>query len=168
MKIMSDMTGREFGTFRVIEFCGKDRHNHPLWKCVCACGIERVVPGYRLLTYERIRCKCNKNKPVIHPAKKVCPYSLCRHNILFQLFNTDKEPVATDWVKENGACMLAISEEEKKAGVAGMRREQAKERLRISIRSTCLLSKELRAERSIRSGGRQGLRKETMIEPVLR
>jgi hypothetical protein len=61
-------------------------------------------------------------KRKITPAKKVCPYPCCPHNVLFQVFNTDAEPVVTKWVEENGACMLEITTEEEAAGVAGMRR----------------------------------------------
>lgn len=44
----TDLSGRRFGALTVIGLEGKDPYGQTRWRCVCACGGERVVTRYRL------------------------------------------------------------------------------------------------------------------------
>lgn len=43
-----DLTGQRFGRLLVVEEAGHDKHKKALWRCVCDCGNETVVRGYKL------------------------------------------------------------------------------------------------------------------------
>ena len=123
MKKTRNLSGEVFGKLEVLCQDGKDVHGHGLFRCSCECGMEVTVPSYRLLAGKVNSCGCTEEDTFpITPAQKVCPYICCEHNVLFQIFNVDKDPVVTEWVRECGACMCEITPEEEQGGVAGMRR----------------------------------------------
>jgi hypothetical protein len=124
MKTKLDLIGEIFGLLEVIDFWGWDEHNHPVWVCACDCGSEvRMVKGYRLLDGSVRSCGCSEEKPKgITPAKIVCPFRECKHNMLQQIFNSKSVPVVTEYVREAGACMCEITPEEELSGLPGMRR----------------------------------------------
>jgi hypothetical protein len=55
---IEDLRGHIFGRLRVIEYFGRDKSGHPLWKCKCQCGAEHVVRGYCLLQGRTQSCGC--------------------------------------------------------------------------------------------------------------
>jgi hypothetical protein len=166
MKKTVGLSGRIFGKLEVLCFAGKDEHGHALWDCLCECGDNIMVPSHRLLDGSMTSCGCSKEKknPII-PAKKVCPYTLCPHNVLFQIFEVDHQPVITDWVRENGACMREISPEEERDGVAGMRRGTTQEEIAkiYGIRLFAVQQKETRAFGKLRKAI-EGLEKKSEIK----
>jgi hypothetical protein len=124
-KKRNDLSGSVFGVVTVIKYLNNDCAGHSTWECLCSCGERFITKGYRLIAGEVQSCGCikvNGKSNGITPAKKMCPYNCCPHNTQFQDFDTDAEPIVNDWVRENGACMLEITEEEQREGVAGMRR----------------------------------------------
>jgi hypothetical protein len=38
-----DITGQKFGKLTAIKSCGKNKHGHSLWECLCSCGNSKVV-----------------------------------------------------------------------------------------------------------------------------
>ena len=53
-----DYTGRRFGRLTVLECAGKNKHHDTVWKCLCDCGTETVVAGYRLKNGHTQSCGC--------------------------------------------------------------------------------------------------------------
>jgi len=53
-----NLKGCIFGRLRVIEYFGREKSGHPLWKCRCQCGAEHVVRGYSLLQGRTRSCGC--------------------------------------------------------------------------------------------------------------
>lgn len=53
-----DLTGQVFGRLTVIEYVGSDKHRNSLWRCVCACGAERVVTRHALVQGLTKSCGC--------------------------------------------------------------------------------------------------------------
>ena len=56
--ILKDLEGQKFERLQVIEFAGVDKRGHGLWKVLCDCGNEKIIPGYGL-------------------TRKKCPYRSC-------------------------------------------------------------------------------------------
>lgn len=54
--------GNKYGRLTVIEFAGKDKQRHYLYKCKCNCGNTTIVPGYRLNSGRTQSCGCLKSK----------------------------------------------------------------------------------------------------------
>lgn len=46
-KNVKDITGRKFNNWKVIERA-KSKKGQALWRCVCVCGQERIISGYKL------------------------------------------------------------------------------------------------------------------------
>ncbi len=57
-----NIAGSRFGKLVVIEFSGKDKKRHALWKCKCDCGKERIVAGTLLITGSVSCCGCSNGK----------------------------------------------------------------------------------------------------------
>lgn len=53
-----DLTGKRFGRLTVIEECGRNAKRGILWRCVCDCGKEAIVPGETLRRGESQSCGC--------------------------------------------------------------------------------------------------------------
>lgn len=55
-----DMSGQTRGRWQVLEYAGRDKNRHDLWKCRCSCplGTERVVRGSFLRNEESLSCGC--------------------------------------------------------------------------------------------------------------
>lgn len=52
------MLGQVFGRLRVVEAAGSDKHGATLWKCICDCGNEKVVPRGALKSGRVKSCGC--------------------------------------------------------------------------------------------------------------
>ena len=65
---MNDLTGRRFGRLTVIDYAGV--HTAPcgtkrkLWKCVCDCGVEKIVQENNLLNGSTKSCGCWKHEKI--------------------------------------------------------------------------------------------------------
>lgn len=53
-----DLTGTRFNMLTVIERVGTDSSGRVLWKCICDCGNETVVPSYCLTSGHTKSCGC--------------------------------------------------------------------------------------------------------------
>lgn len=53
-----DISGQKFGRLTAIERVGKDKENRALWRCVCECGNEIIVPGKSLRSGNTKSCGC--------------------------------------------------------------------------------------------------------------
>ena len=53
-----ELVGRKFGRLTVMEFSGKNKFRNLKWICVCDCGCEKEVFGYRLKSGETQSCGC--------------------------------------------------------------------------------------------------------------
>lgn len=57
-----DISGRKFGKLTVISYAGRDKVRDFLWKCLCDCGHEKIVP----------------KRSLIHGATSTCGKEGCR------------------------------------------------------------------------------------------
>jgi len=55
---IEDLRGYIFGRLRVIEYFGRAKSGHPLWKCKCQCGNIHVVVAPSLLQGRTRSCGC--------------------------------------------------------------------------------------------------------------
>lgn len=60
-----ELAGRTFHKWRVIGFSRVGNSNKQFWKCVCACGIEKEVESYNLLSGRSKSCRKCSAKIVI-------------------------------------------------------------------------------------------------------
>lgn len=65
---INDLTGRQFGRWRVVSYAGSDQYSKATWLCHCICGVERVVRKGLLLRGESQSCGC-LNKEIIDKLK---------------------------------------------------------------------------------------------------
>jgi hypothetical protein len=54
-----DLTGLRFGSLAVLNYAGKNKHNHPVWLCRCDCGKEKVIEGGALKQGLSKTCGCS-------------------------------------------------------------------------------------------------------------
>ena len=53
-----NLLGQVFGRLKVVEFAGKNKHNHATWLCVCDCGQQRIVESGNLRSGNQVSCGC--------------------------------------------------------------------------------------------------------------
>jgi len=53
-----NLRGYIFGRLRVVEYFGREKSGHPLWKCKCQCGNTHVVRADSLLQGRTRSCGC--------------------------------------------------------------------------------------------------------------
>jgi hypothetical protein len=53
-----DLTGQRFGCLVALRPNGRDRHDHPLWLCLCNCGQEHTTLRGSLLSGRTQSCGC--------------------------------------------------------------------------------------------------------------
>lgn len=58
MSKVIDLVGQVFGKLTVIEYGGKNKHNHTMWKCVCECGNTSVTEANSLRSGNTKSCGC--------------------------------------------------------------------------------------------------------------
>ena len=63
-----DYTNQKIDHVRVLEYAGKSKDYH-MWRCVCDCGKEVILPSYRL-TAKRVSCGCQRDN--------VAEFFICR------------------------------------------------------------------------------------------
>ena len=59
-KLKEDLTGKQFGLLTVVERCGSNKNNAPLWRCSCACGNEVLKTRTALKKAKNASCGCNR------------------------------------------------------------------------------------------------------------
>lgn len=64
MMIREDLTNRQFGSLKVIEFSHKDSHRNSYWKCQCECGNITIVAAAKLKSGHTKSCGCLKQERV--------------------------------------------------------------------------------------------------------
>ena len=55
-----DLAGRRFGWLVAKERAGTDGRGHAVWRCVCGCGGETIVPAYTLKGGNTTSCGCKR------------------------------------------------------------------------------------------------------------
>lgn len=55
-----DMASKVYGSLTVIEYVGRNHLRKALWRCICACGTERIVPGNAMRSGNTRSCGCAK------------------------------------------------------------------------------------------------------------
>lgn len=58
MSSVRDLTGQRFGRLTVLRRVGSDTRGRAQFECLCHCGAERVVAGYRLVSGNTTSCGC--------------------------------------------------------------------------------------------------------------
>ncbi len=53
-----NLTGHRYGKLTVKEYAGRNKFNHPLWKCICDCGKECVSNAYSMRNGGTRSCGC--------------------------------------------------------------------------------------------------------------
>jgi hypothetical protein len=56
--IFQDLTGKKFNRLLVKTYVGKLKRGQSLWLCVCDCGVEKIIQGYKLTHNETKSCGC--------------------------------------------------------------------------------------------------------------
>jgi hypothetical protein len=59
-----DIVGRRFNRLVVTARAGIDDHERAMWRCVCDCGTERIVGGFRLRSGHTKSCGCLRDDKV--------------------------------------------------------------------------------------------------------
>ena len=75
----ADITGKRFGIVTAIECVGQNKYKNYLWRCLCDCGNEFIVPASRLITGETQSCGCVHSRA----EQFICKY-LKENNIKFK------------------------------------------------------------------------------------
>ena len=58
-KHAKDISGQQFGRLTAIEWTGeKDNRRNLIWRCICACGNEKLTSGFLLRTGQTSSCGC--------------------------------------------------------------------------------------------------------------
>lgn len=60
-----DLTGNQFGRWRVLCKAGNSKGGAALWRCMCACGVEKVVRGGDLRSGKSVSCGCIGSRATI-------------------------------------------------------------------------------------------------------
>lgn len=58
MAAVRDLTGKKYGRLTVLRYAGRNKHNQPLWDCLCDCGKSSTVRGSNLTTGQTQSCGC--------------------------------------------------------------------------------------------------------------
>lgn len=69
MSKFKDLNGKKFGRLKVIEPAGRDSQSRYRWRCVCDCGVEKVVNGQDLSSEKTKSCGCLRNERIAKLSK---------------------------------------------------------------------------------------------------
>ncbi len=53
-----NLLNQRIGRLLVIEYEGKAKNRHPMWKCLCTCGKMKTVSEYHLVSEKTLSCGC--------------------------------------------------------------------------------------------------------------
>lgn len=84
-----DITGKEFGTLTALEFVRTSDWNTG-WKCVCRCGVIRVINGWFLRSGKTTHCGCldgNQYQTLTDSHEKRGPAFFCYCGMMTRCFN---------------------------------------------------------------------------------
>lgn len=61
-----NLSGKKFGRLQVTEKAGKNRAGNYIWKCICDCGKEKLIPSDHLVREKQpvTSCGCYRNDRV--------------------------------------------------------------------------------------------------------
>jgi len=82
MKKAIDLTGVKFGRLFVVEYAGKDKHSHNIWKCVCDCGNTHFASTSDLRRGKISSCGCLK----VETNQKIKTTHGDTHNRLYRIY----------------------------------------------------------------------------------
>lgn len=90
-----DLTGKQIGRWRVIEFVGRDNSGNLFWKCECDCGAMKRVAGAGLANGTTTSCGCfrTENRPNLkktHGLSKIKEYKIWKG--MKQRCNNNRSP----------------------------------------------------------------------------
>ena len=70
MRSFKDLTGKLFGSLKVIAYTGVDRHGCRRWRVLCAiCGYQNVVLAANLVSGRTKNCGCLQREIARHRMK---------------------------------------------------------------------------------------------------
>lgn len=104
MKI--DLKGKKFGKLTVLEYSGKDKYSHHLWRCRCECGEVIVTRGNSLMGGSTQSCGLHGRGCHKHGMSKTDVYkkwtTILSNSLKFK--TRDNSPsICEEWTdKENG------------------------------------------------------------------
>lgn len=62
---LKDRTGVRYGRLVALERMGVNAHKKVMWRCMCDCGVERVVPARSLATGNTTSCGCYLKEVIV-------------------------------------------------------------------------------------------------------
>jgi hypothetical protein len=65
-RVVRDLTGQVFGRLTAIAEHGRSEAGRVLWRCQCACGVERIVLAGSLTRGQTVSCGC-RHRPLPPP-----------------------------------------------------------------------------------------------------
>jgi hypothetical protein len=65
-----DLTGQRFERLTVLEFAGKNRHGHCMWKCLCDCKATKIVYANSLKAGLTRSCGCFRKEATAAQGRK--------------------------------------------------------------------------------------------------
>lgn len=74
-----DLSGRVFGSLKVLECVGIDKHGFTQWRCSCLCGKETIVRGSSLAQNWTTSCGCVGSEAMANTGKRGINASYYRH-----------------------------------------------------------------------------------------
>lgn len=66
-KLLQDLTGKRIGELKVLSFEGRivtAKTSRIVWRCLCDCGIEKIVSGYNLKAGVGVNCCCKTKRQI--------------------------------------------------------------------------------------------------------
>lgn len=105
----SNPVGKKFNKLTVIEFSHSDALQHRMWKCICECGKEKIIPT-RLLG-KQVSCGCFKNQGTFSGVEKITGTLYCNMSCAAKRrginFAVSVEYLWDLFIKQNKKCALS-------------------------------------------------------------
>lgn len=80
MAKINDISGKTFGSFKVISYHSKNKYNDALWLCACIkCEQNKILMGSRISNGKGTTCYCGVHYNFKHGSQKIKEYRAYRH-----------------------------------------------------------------------------------------
>lgn len=101
---IKNLIGQKFGKLTVTAFAGRDKHDYPLWDCVCDCGGKKTARSQELKRGDTTSCGCVHREifrriTTTHGCAKEDWY-MCWKSMVDRTTNPKAE--SYDWYKSRG------------------------------------------------------------------
>lgn len=74
MARMIDLKGANVGAWTVLEYAGCNKNRHPIWLCICVCGVRKTVVAQSLRAGLTSSCGCQKRARI---SKNKTKHGMC-------------------------------------------------------------------------------------------